>query len=251
MEWLTFTQQAVTVFIGSLPILGLVAFYLNIRKFGFKVEAYFSCNSTPLGFRVTYIILENKRDTNIYIEEIYLCSNNEIYISLKKFKTPLTLKPFELVSIEATQHSEYRIGDMEYEPPYFESTIVVSSRGKLRKCKQADYALERFSINVASTVDFTLDDKLYDKSTKYCIIYVEKGTKKTIFINNHGDVWGDWSSSMNRIYKDVTEISAKEFIEENVPWVDEYSIIEISFKGDNRVFDHVLKWKKIATKQLD
>lgn len=227
---------------GALPVLGLVAFYLNIRKFGFKVEAYFNCSTTPLGFRVNYIILENKKDKPIFIEEIFLCSNNDIYISLKKFPTPMTLKPFELVSIEASQHSEYRFGNQPYEPPYFESTIVVCSGGKLKPCKQANYALDRYSINVASTVDFSLDGKLYNKDTKYAFIYSDNNNnKKTAFTNDRGEIWGDWDSQPNRIFKDVTAKSVEDFLLENIPWIKEHTIIEIIFNGDNRRFEHVIK----------
>lgn len=212
-----------TVLAAILTILaGVYTVYFGIQKTGTKVKASFSIVSEKsYKIRISNIVLQNNKDLPVCIYRLFAIFDDNLYLELKKFDTPLILKPYEAITIITDPYSRLRLDNEIHEPNFFSENIKVALEllDNVYICESKEYkqsSLKDLKQITKSTSAF--NGIVYNEHVKYILIYELNGINKTAFFYPSGTISEEWNLGYNAISvknREINENDISAFLEQN------------------------------------
>lgn len=185
--------------------------YLGIQKTGMKVKASFSVDlERSYEPRISNIVLQNDKDLPVCIYRLFAIFDDNSYLEIKKFDSPLVLKPYEAVKIITDPYSRLRLGNEIHKPDLFSENTKIGLEllDKIHICDSKKYkesSLKDFKQIAKYTKYF--NNIVYNERVKYILVYEIDGVSKTAFLSPSGVISEEWNLSYNKIGVKGNEIN--------------------------------------------
>ena len=206
-------------FFQTIP--GLLLFPYSLYFFwirtGNKISAYITkSHSRTSAPYLSTVVLRTHREQQVAIHNVIAVIDKDISIVIDSFNPPLILEPLGLLVIKINEVSYYLLGNEKYEPHFnhpHKIDIKVTTNDKVLDCiagrpptfitneKISDY-------RTALVIRESFNEKVYSENVIFAIVWMDKDTTKTAFIDRFGFVshYGQlWFNSIDTKHLNNTE----------------------------------------------
>ncbi len=188
------------------------SFYFSWQKIGKSVSAQYSINMNRLSeVRIDDIILSNNKNSPIEIYSILAVIDNEMFIEVEKFDSPIILKSLETLKINTSEVSYWVDNRVKGILSSLDKTITLFlvTNTSIIECKTMKHkGLAYAMVKQFSNIKFIpkgiqkFNGMTYTLNHKYAFVYQENNTTNTVLVDNKGFM-SDSIRGYNAITKEI------------------------------------------------
>lgn len=215
------------------------AVYFSIKKIGNKVTASFWLVAGGYSKkRIDNIVLSNHKDKNIIMHSVIALVNDDVWLRLKEYNPPKTLKALDSVGVSTEEYSWLTLDGQDFDLDISKSNvrIVIESETGLISCKSSERGFLETHHKFLLKGRASFNGIVYTEFVRFILTFSYNGEQQTKFIGRNGSIGPDWPFRPRNVAEEPKEPTLDLIINylDSLPsssYVTAYEVHSVEFNG--------------------